>query len=439
MGNQSAKTSSKSFSNVSPNELAIIESTIHKSNDIKQNDVQKVWSEYITPTLLQNYSRFIFSRSPQNSPNLNLKSFTILLSELGRGSSDQQAAALYLILRSSEEVTAGDMEQYVIQLLQSCFKILEKKQNKSYLKWKKIAADSFDSDVSGVSSYLCQDLKRENNVISEDFIANWLAQCQMIHLLHSFVILHLYGLYQSQESSGQQMPFFLPNLKLLPGSENATSQLSLPGILFLNQLLPVEFQRDWRLLFSSNLHGESFSMMQKYVLEQGPSVIIVRDSDGHVFGGFANDSWRLGPKFYGDSSCFLFTLSPRFSVSRSTGYNSHYMYINTNQSTLPNGLGMGGQFDYWGLWIDSEFGVGACSNTCTTFDNYTCLSKDKNFHIASLEVWGVGIPPPTAAERGEREVGKSILDKDPTASSILEIAGKTRHSDGLRDRPDDEM
>lgn len=40
MGNQSAKTSSKSFSNVSPNELAIIESTIHKSNDIKQNDVQ---------------------------------------------------------------------------------------------------------------------------------------------------------------------------------------------------------------------------------------------------------------------------------------------------------------------------------------------------------------------------------------------------------------
>ena len=29
---------------------------------------------------------------------------------------------------------------------------------------------------------------------------------------------------------------------------------------------------------------------------------------------------------------------------------------NLKQKTMPNGLGMGGQLEYFGLWIDSEFG-----------------------------------------------------------------------------------
>lgn len=32
---------------------------------------------------------------------------------------------------------------------------------------------------------------------------------------------------------------------------------------------------------------------------------------------------------------------------------------------------------------------------------------------------------------------KSILDSDPAAQSLLEISGRTRHSEGLREVPED--
>lgn len=40
----------------------------------------------------------------------------------------------------------------------------------------------------------------------------------------------------------------------------------------------------------------------------------------------------------GDSRCFLFTVFPRLRVYSTTGYNQHFMYLNQNQQTMPNGL-----------------------------------------------------------------------------------------------------
>ena len=54
---------------------------------------------------------------------------------------------------------------------------------------------------------------------------------------------------------------------------------------------------------------------------------------------------------------------------------------------------MGGQFDYWGLWLDSEFGQGQCCESCTTFKNYVQLSVQKDFVIRNIEVWAVGEKP----------------------------------------------
>lgn len=60
---------------------------------------------------------------------------------------------------------------------------------------------------------------------------------------------------------------------------------------------------------------------------------------------------------------------------------------------------MGGQFDYWGLWIDSHFGDGQCSESCSTYKNYNMIAKKKKFKIRILEVWSVGDPPPSAEEK----------------------------------------
>lgn len=61
--------------------------------------------------------------------------------------------------------------------------------------------------------------------------------------------------------------------------------------------------------------------------------------------------------------------------------------------------GMGGQFGYWGLYLDSRFGEGECSESCTTFRNYKMLASKARFHIQNVEIWSVGDPPPTDEEK----------------------------------------
>lgn len=137
-------------------------------------------------------------------------------------------------------------------------------------------------------------------------------------------------------------------------------------------------------------------------MNQGPSVLVLEDRNGYVFGGFAPANWALGPNFFGDDSCFLFTLSPRMRVYPSTGYNQHFQYLNLHQQTMPNGLAMGGQHQYCGLWIDAEYGKGHSSESCTTFVSYQQMSHTKEFHFRHMEVWGLGQPPPTPQDKGER-------------------------------------
>ena len=67
---------------------------------------------------------------------------------------------------------------------------------------------------------------------------------------------------------------------------------------------------------------------------------MIKDKEGHVFGGFAPFSWVLGPNFFGDSRSYLFTLYPKMNMFPSTNFNSNYQYVNINQQTMPNGLGM---------------------------------------------------------------------------------------------------
>ncbi|XP_064437263.1 MTOR-associated protein MEAK7 isoform X2 [Mirounga angustirostris] len=213
------------------------------------------------------------------------------------------------------------------------------------------------------------------------------------------------------------------------------SILDVLSVIYVNSHLRREQQGRWRLLFSSELHGHSFSQLCGRITHRGPCVLLVEDRDGQVFGGFASCSWEVRPQFQGDDTCFLFSISPRMAVYTSTGYNDHYMYLNHGQQTIPNGLGMGGQHNYFGLWIDVDFGKGhsKAKPKCTTY-NSPQLSARENFGFEKMEVWAVG----DASGSQQAKSSKSILDVDPEAQALLEISGRSRHSEGLRDVPEDE-
>lgn len=73
-------------------------------------------------------------------------------------------------------------------------------------------------------------------------------------------------------------------------------------------------------------------------MDQGPTVVIVEDANGYIFGGYATDSWALSPNYVGNENSFLFTLRPKMRCFSSTAYNDHYQYLNLHQQTMPNGM-----------------------------------------------------------------------------------------------------
>lgn len=79
------------------------------------------------------------------------------------------------------------------------------------------------------------------------------------------------------------------------------SVLDILSVIYINSHLPREQRHRWRLLFSSKLHGHSFTQLCGHITQQGPCVVLVEDHDGHVFGGFASCSWEVKPQFQGET------------------------------------------------------------------------------------------------------------------------------------------
>jgi len=75
--------------------------------------------------------------------------------------------------------------------------------------------------------------------------------------------------------------------------------LPLAALCPLRAALPVRLrQHDWRLAFSTDQHGCSLQTLYRRLASRGPSLLVVLDADGSVFGGFASESWRADASHY---------------------------------------------------------------------------------------------------------------------------------------------
>ncbi|XP_017302330.2 TLD domain-containing protein 1-like isoform X2 [Diaphorina citri] len=397
---------------IKPEDVKKIKSLTNGKDVLTKVEVFELWSMEIKDSLINFYLKYYF---PDKTEKIDLSTFISLYYELDGSNIDRKVEILLCFIGSY-----GDLINYVQALLNSCLFIYQSRDDKEL--WSSLNIDSDKGSLIVYANYLC--MGDCNNEITFDSLQKWLSTTHEIAYLHKYVLSHMFGFNTSQRII--PTPVYNPSFTM--------SILDYSHIMFLNLNLMPEFQKQWRLLFSSQFQGESFTRLMACAINQGPLLVLVKDDKSNIFGAYASTNLTLCPKFYGDQNSFLFTLKPDMKVFNSSGFNENFIYLNSNQQTLPNGLGFGGQFEYWGLWIDSEYGQGECNKTCSTFKDYQMLSHDKHFKIMHIELWGVGIPPPTAEEKGER----SVLDADPTASALLELAGKTKHSAGLRE-PDIEL
>lgn len=445
MGHGSSRSAS-SANILSSDELILVEnifkSMSRSSGSIKREDIFKHWSNHLDQILLQFVVRFLCHEPGKKVSAINGENFGRLYVFAVRGNSEERTSLLFNGYAEDEEkldIPIDIFLQYVQATINSYLRLQKNCGNLHYKSWSNIGCTVNTRRINVRSKSLCDDLlKYGKTLITIDEIESWFGQSAAVFKKiqsHVFQCLFLV----SQKKGDKNTSTRINDLNLLPlcnGLENIPhfpSILGLGDVLFLNLSLPIDLTKEWRFLFSSQVHGESFSTMLGRISMQGATIIIIQDTDDNVFGAFSSDSWSLSPNFVGNQTCFLFKLDPDILTFSSTGYNNHYQYLNLHQQTMPNGLLIGGQFNYPGLWLDSEYGTGKSSPTCTTFQSYVQLSAKENFKIKHMEVWGVG-PVPEIDDNIRGGSGKSVLDQDNAAKVMLELAGRKMHSDGLRDK-----
>ncbi|XP_054434972.1 MTOR-associated protein MEAK7 [Pteronotus mesoamericanus] len=373
------------------------------------------------------------------SEGVSQEQFTVSMSHLLKGNSKEKSLMiLKMISATSGPVKAKEVQKFTEDLVGSVVHVLNHRQE--LRGWIQKKAPGPPPRVQVLAAQLFSEMKLADGKkllgpqqldcdCDQAMIEDWVFRAHLVATFLSVVIHRGFLLHLSLD-----LATLVPRREV-PQEQEFESVLDVLSVIYVNSHVPREQQHRWHLLFSSELHGHSFSQLCGRIPRRGPCVVFLEDSDGHVFGGFASCSWEIKPQFQGDDRCFLFSISPSMAVYTCTGYNDHYMYLNQGQQTIPNGLGMGGQHHYFGLWIDEDFGKGhsKAKPTCTTY-NSPQLSAQEDFRFEKMEVWAVGDDSQTQLATSS----KSILDVDPEAQALLDISGRTRHSDGLRKAPDQE-
>ncbi|XP_067905254.1 MTOR-associated protein MEAK7 isoform X2 [Heterodontus francisci] len=374
------------------------------------------------------------------SDAISKKQFVLFLSYAMRGTAEEKGFIIQRMISQDADgpVKGTQIKQFTEDLIMSVIYLLRHEHMLFGWSLEKTADCNFG--VARLTTALMSHLKAKGGqYLSTDYLLNveyglqalkdWVYRVTHIpYFLHAFVALGLHITSAQSHSELFSTKHMLPQCEGIKYTGQYTF-FDIPSVMYLNTYLPSEHQSQWQLLYSSQFHGESFTRFCSLILHKGPSLLVIKDSDGYTFGGFASQSWSARPQFQGDSKCFLFTLSPHFGIYTCTGYNDHYMYLNHGQQTMPNGLGMGGQLYYFGLWIDSDYGGGhsKAKPRCTTY-NSPQLSAQEYFRIDTLELWRVGNPP-----KGQSFQKNTVLDAEPEAQALLQMIGKTRMSEGLQD------
>ncbi|KAK2709640.1 MTOR-associated protein MEAK7-like [Artemia franciscana] len=375
----------------------------------------------------------ILSEYTTGETHVTLRNYIKYAVRLLKGPTEGKASVvIYLASGQSKFATSKDIMNY-LKTIVSLFKLFSSLEP-SFKSWDNYMADE-DSMIENLCQYLGRDLffheipSKERSTLREipdkNFkeleVSEWLIHNHVLAEIHTMLFTRFFNM-----STPNVVAPLIP-LCMVQANSGYKKFLSFSEIIFVNTAIPLEVRDTWRLLYSTSAHGESFSTLFGNILEKGPSLVFVEDTHGHRFGGFAAEDWRVNPHFYGKPTAFLFSIKPLMATFGCTGYNEHYQYFNIKCHTFPNGLGFGGQLEYFCLWIDSDFGKGYCSPSSSTYGNPQ-LSHEKEFKIQHLEIWGVGVEP-------KKEVTEkvSILDVDMEAAAMLKVTGKTPVSEGLRD------
>eukprot|EP00397_Hematodinium_sp_SG-2012_P034865 GEMP01037436.1.p1 GENE.GEMP01037436.1~~GEMP01037436.1.p1 ORF type:complete len:430 (+),score=56.65 GEMP01037436.1:101-1390(+) len=136
----------------------------------------------------------------------------------------------------------------------------------------------------------------------------------------------------------------------------------------------------WSLAYRPQTHGVSMQTFYRQLADRGPSLLLIRDFNNRVFGGFASESWEPSGKYFGTGESFVFSFDAagEFNIFPWAARNEFIQFADETMIAM----GGGGSA---ALVVQSDFLRGT-SQKCTTFLNPQ-LSDEEDFVARDLEFW----------------------------------------------------
>lgn len=224
---------------------------------------------------------------------------------------------------------------------------------------------------------------------------------------------------------------------LLPDLHGKSEILEQKHVKELSSHMPARAEGySWSLAFTTSTMGYSLpSLYRSLSRYEGPVLLIIKDSEGNIFGAFSSCSLKPSESFYGTGETYLFSFkqeinhatsssetsssSPSsmataatsadttniikhsnnennqcnisnnnnsivmdpFVFNRFTWTGDNMYFIKGNTDSLAFGAGDGN----FGLWLDEDLYHGSTHN-CKTFNNKP-LTNHQDFVVCILECW----------------------------------------------------
>ncbi|XP_076869187.1 oxidation resistance protein 1a isoform X2 [Brachyhypopomus gauderio] len=244
--------------------------------------------------------------------------------------------------------------------------IVVKKINESEAGEEQAEPDSSGKEWEVVS--LTEHHRRIDALNSEDLRA----LCKRLQITKKEEVISKHG---ASISAGLEPETFKPNMSE-PSDLLATERVE----KLARHLPPRTIGYPWTLAFSTVKHGMSIKTL--YRTMQGldsPVLLVIKDSDGQLFGALASEPFKVSEGFYGTGETFLFSFCPDLEVYKWTGDNM--FFIKGDMDSLAFGGGSG----EFGLWLDGDLYHGR-SHSCKTFGN-PMLSMKEDFFVQDIEIW----------------------------------------------------
>lgn len=140
----------------------------------------------------------------------------------------------------------------------------------------------------------------------------------------------------------------------------------------------------WVVGYMPGVHGVSLQTMYRQCLAfNGPSLVVIEDTQGNIFGGFASHRWVPCDRYYGNDDAFVFRsykINGRHEVDifhPVNGSNNYFQYASKNA------FAMGGGQSAWHVGADLIHGS---SYDCDTFCSPR-FSDGPDFIVRRMEIW----------------------------------------------------